>query len=330
MSTDDLPKDHQSKVQQAGPGLFLTGRQILSEEPLTRRAQPACPVLLSLSWREFQKEKLQQLDQDFSEVDRNGALDRSIPVGLQNAGESGGQSSDWQVRFAKPYWTFHESFSLAVYRLPEKIHFITPDNYRRKKWYGGEQFEQRRQEFLTEWQHGTIKAFIRGKEVLPAAAVDPSSLINDPDLVFQSSTVIARWLAGIAVEDKKIKKKNKTAEKMDRKDEAVIKTLEGGVRPIGDYRNIPPNKTKEWIHRVQLNWVKLNFPDEQDNKVRLPDVNIKKAVWPNRTLRNDIGLDRKTVGRILERLAQENDHVKELLATPGILPDLGDHPYPYP
>jgi uncharacterized protein YjiS (DUF1127 family) len=257
----------------------------------------------------------------------------------QNAkSESLKQTSRWQERFAEPYWDYYESLSLAMYQMPEKLHTITPDNYRREKWYGDEHFEQRRKEFLREWQLGTIKAFVRGTEVPPAAAVDPSRLIEDPDLIFDAKTIKAKFLtSGVptAVADSvadprmnKAKKKSKTSEKLDQKYKAIIETIEDGVRPIGPHRNIP--NTKEWLYRVQLKMRPDLFQRERSNSVRLLEsISVKKINWPTRALK-DIGLDRRTVDRALKKLAEENDHVKELLETPGILPDLGDHPYPHP
>jgi hypothetical protein len=117
------------------------------------------------------------------------------------------------------------------------------------------------------------------------------------------------------------KVKNKNAEKLDQKYRAIIENLEDGVRPIGPHRNIP-NAT-EWLYGVQLKMRPDLFQQERSNSVR-------KKHWPTRALKKNIGLDRRTVERALNKLAEENDHVKELLATPGTLPDLGDHPYPYP
>jgi hypothetical protein len=93
-------------------------------------------------------------------------------------------------------------------------------------------------------------------------------------------------------------------------------------------KNVP--NANEWLYRVQLKMRPDLFQKERSNSVRsLQSGGAKKTNWPTRALK-DIGMDRRTVDRALKKLAEENDHVKELLETPGILPDLGDHPYPYP
>jgi hypothetical protein len=127
------------------------------------------------------------------------ALARKHPYWLEhhNARENESiQPTNGRERFMEPFWNYFESLSWKISRLPENFRAITSDNYRRKLYYGGEEFERHKQEFRREWQLGTIKAFIRGREIQPAAAVDPTSLINDPDLVFQASTLIAKWPAG--------------------------------------------------------------------------------------------------------------------------------------
>jgi len=213
----------------AGPGLFLTGRQIL-KDPSHRGARrllrgsaardlgmradilriaameatirlmasvgPVGEVDIAQRFGLSMPEACRLLNGMVEDGDiRPGARKRPDWLEQQNAkSESFEQTSRWQERFAEPYWDFYESLSLAIYQMPEKLHAITPDNYRRKKWYSDEHFEQRRKEFLREWQLGTIKAFIRGKEVVPAAAVDPFRLIEDPDLVFEAATIKAKLL----------------------------------------------------------------------------------------------------------------------------------------
>jgi hypothetical protein len=122
--------------------------------------------------------------------------------------------------------------------------------------------------------------------------------------------------------------KTRTSDKLDQKYKAIVETLEDGVRPTGPHKNVP--NTAEWLYRVQLKMRPDLFQNERSNSVRLRESNsVKKTNWPARKLK-DIGLNRRTVDRALKKLAEENDHVKELLQEPGILPDLGDHPYPYP
>jgi hypothetical protein len=100
--------------------------------------------------------------------------------------------TNWPERFSEPFWNYFEALSWVTYRLPEKLHAITAESRRRSVFYGTEHSERLRKEFWREWHLGTIKAFIRGTEVLPAAAVDPR-IIEDVDLVFQASTLLAKW-----------------------------------------------------------------------------------------------------------------------------------------
>jgi hypothetical protein len=111
----------------------------------------------------------------------------------QRQGESVTETN-WRERFAETHWNYFESLSWATYLLPEKLHAITSSSRRSSVFYGTDQSDRLRKEFWREWRLGTIKAFIRGAEVLPAAAVDPR-IIEDIDLVFQASTILAKWPA---------------------------------------------------------------------------------------------------------------------------------------
>jgi hypothetical protein len=157
---------------------------------------------------------------------------------------------------------------------------------------------------LADWlrRHLRHGAMIAGSNEIQSSGVLVADSVTDPRV-------------------NKVERKNKTAEKLDQKYRAIIENLEDGVRPTGPHRNIP--NAKEWLYRVQLKMRPDLFQEERSNSVR-------KKHWPPRALKKGIGLDRRTVERALKKLVEENAHVRELLAKPGILPDLGDHPYPYP
>jgi hypothetical protein len=186
MSTDDLPEAIATKARPVFRlrAITVDGEGFLPEGP-TVGAVRASPRELSDRQKQDQKQELHRrnewnrLDREYAEID-------------PRKGEAAGPPY-WRGRFLEPFWNYFEALSWMIYRLPEKLHEITSRNYRSVNWYGGEDFEQRRREFLREWQLGTIKAFIRGSEIKPAAAVDPTSLTNDPDLVFQASTLTSRW-----------------------------------------------------------------------------------------------------------------------------------------
>jgi len=121
----------------------------------------------------------------------------------------------------------------------------------------------------------------------------------------------------------KTAKKNKKAEEKEKKVKAVIEAIEEGCRPEGPYKNIP--NTNEWIYRVQLKLRPDLFQDERNRSLRLlKSIGDKANIWPGRKLKKII--HKRTVDRILK----ENDCAKGLIATPGTLPNLGDHPYPWP
>jgi hypothetical protein len=180
MLTDDLPEDGRGQVQESGPGLFLTG-QTLPGDTTTKKSQPACPVLLSSPSRDHQSEKLEQLDKDYAEQQKAKIEPEETTL-------------RWRQRFSEPYWSFHESLSLAVHGVPQKLHAINSGNCRAVRFYGDKNCQLRHEEFLREWRLGAIKAFIRGEEILPAAAVYPARLLKDPDLVFDANTIKAKWL----------------------------------------------------------------------------------------------------------------------------------------
>ena len=122
---------------------------------------------------------------------------RKRPDWFEYQAERQGESvatTNWRERFADTHWDYFESLSWATYRLPEKLHAITSKSRRSSVFYGTDHSDRLRKEFWREWRLGTIKAFIRGAEVHPAAAVDPR-IIEDVDLVFEASTVLAKWPA---------------------------------------------------------------------------------------------------------------------------------------
>jgi hypothetical protein len=205
------------------------------------------------------------------------------------------------------------------------------DTRERRAWYVG-LFQQCHEEIIRACEEGRLRAYdwetCKELSRLALRIHREEARLICADVKTLWSTEMSRPELSTVLEVAKTEIKGKRAKNLDQKCEAIIGELEDGVRPIGDHKNIPNNN--EWIYRVQLRMRPDLFLTERSNSVRLLEsIGGGKTTWPNRALKK-IGLDRKTVDRILEKLVKENAHVRELLAKPGILPDLGDHPYPFP
>jgi hypothetical protein len=217
-------------------------------------------------------------------------------------------STNWLERFSEPFWNYFESLSWATYRLPEKLHAITAKSRRSSVFYGTEQSERLRKEFWRVWRQGTIKAFIRGTEVLPAAALDPR-IIEDADLVFEAVTLKAKWRPSVDVliDGRSLLTSQDNPPLRDKKEvvldpltrsklKAICAFLRRGDRPKGEYKTSFPkpkgsvSRMDEFAYRVQLEVLsdRRDRHNAEVNKRRAAKVDRETAIVKNGAIPSDV------------------------------------------